>query len=359
MNSKLLSILLLLFVFSGCVKEDVIYHPIELQYALFNDKPNPVTSNYISLHCPTDEKVEFVIFGGDGKYTVSNTDKSKLGVNLMNGYLTLSPLASGEVIVTINDGHNNSFILNVHIKNELRVKLNSNENEGNIFDLMEFNLFSNSGEAFTLLDLTEAYDSIVWTCNNTNQRYKILHHSDNSTHFSWKWSNCFFVPAEFETCLLGYKNNRVISADTVKVNIVNDRDFLSYNWKDVLYTSKGSTGYHNVFSKEYEFATYSVVKNLTPAIFFFLINSCNDSEAVFSQKSRQVLIDYINSLYSTPIYGSDNILINEIYNKTFKNREEGTIPELIWQTPKSRIALVKTNQEPYNYPKYRILAEPV
>lgn len=345
---------------SSCEKDDDNYHPIELQYAIFNDKPNPVTNNQVTINFPTESKTELVIFGGDGTYSISNSDDTKLGISRNDGYLTLTPLAPGNVVVTISDGLNNSYSLKVEIKSQFRVKMNAKEKEGNIFDLMEFNLFSYSEKDFTLLDLTEAYDSLVWLCSNTNQRYEILGHSGNSTHFVWQWSNCFFLPAEYETVLLGYKNNQIITSDTVSVNIINNRDFLGYNWKDVTGTSKISKGYHNVFSKEYDFATCSVVNDGVPSLSLFLFRTNNDNEATFAQKSKQVLLDYINSLYSAPTYSSDgNNSLSEVYKTIFKNKEEGTTPECIWVTPKSRIALIKKHEEAVNYPTYEIYAEPV
>lgn len=355
----ILSLFAICLLYSSCEKDDDNYHPIELQYAIFNDKANPVTNNQVTINFPDDTKKELVIFGGDGNYSISNSDETKLGISRIDAYLTLTPLAPGNIDITISDSHNNSYTLKVQIKRQLRVKMNVKEKEGNIFDLMEFNLFSYSEEDFTLLDLTEAYDSLVWLCSNTNQRYKILEHSGNSTHFVWQWSNSFFLPAEYETVLLGYKNNQVITSDTVSVNITNKRDFLGYNWEDVTSTSKISTGYHSVFSKGYDFATYSVVSDGAPLLSLFLSRTNNDNEATFAQKSRQILLDYINSLYGAPAYAGDNTqLLSESYN-TFKNKEEGTTPECIWVTTKSRIALIKRFDQADNCLKYEIFAEPI
>ncbi len=186
MKTKLLFLLLLLATVIGCQKEDDNYHPIELQYAVFNDKPNPVINNQVTINFPTETKKELVVFGGDGTYSINNSDEKKLGISRVNGYLTLTPFEPGNVVVTISDGRNNSYSLKVEIKSQLRVKMNVKKKEGNTFDLMEFNLFSYSEKDFTLLDLTEAYDSLVWTCCNTNQRFRLLEHSGNSTHFIWK-----------------------------------------------------------------------------------------------------------------------------------------------------------------------------
>lgn len=359
MKTKLLSFLLLLATVIGCQKEDDKYHPIELHYAVINDKPNPVTNNQVTINFPSETKKELVIFGGDGAYSINNSDEKKLGISKMDGYLTLTPLAPGNVVVTISDGQNNSYSLKVEIKSQLRVKMNVKQKEGNIFDLMEFNLFSYSEKDVTLLDLTEAYDSLVWVCTNTNQRYKILEDSGNSTHFTWKWSNCFFLPAKYETALLGYKNNQLISGDTVTVDIANNKDFLGYNWKDVVRTSRYNIGYQNVFLKGYDFVTYSILTEGVPSASLFLIDNKNTGEHAFALKSKQILFDYTCSLYSTPTYSQDSPTLLTNYNEQFKNKKNGAVPECIWITPKSRIVLLNEYDEAEEYSKYEIYAEPV
>jgi hypothetical protein len=346
------------FLCVSCNKDDDDLQPIELQYAVFNDKANPVTNNQVTISFPDETKAELVIFGGDGTYFINNSDDTKLSISSTDAYLKLTALKPGNVDVTINDRHNNSYILKVQIKSQLRVKMNAKEKEGNIFGLMEFNLFSYSEEDFTLLDLTEAYDSLVWVCSNTNQRYKILEYSYNSSRFTWKWSTCFFLPEEYETVLLGYKNSQVITSDTVSVNIVNNKDFLGYNWVDVVSTSTAGTSYHNVFQKKYDFKTRSVVTDDAPSEYLFL-HSTTEREAIFAPKSRQILFNYANLLYSSPTYSSDEgNSLSEVYNKLFKNKNKSATPEYIWVTSKSKIALLKKYDSINGYSNYEIYAEP-
>ncbi len=358
MKTKLLFLLLLLATVIGCRKEDENNHSIELQYAVFNDKSNPVTNNQVTINFPAETKKELVIFGGDGTYSINNSDETKLAISKIDGYLTLTPLAPGNVMVTISDGRNNSYALKVQIKSQLIVKMNAKEKEGNIFDLMEFNLFSYSEKDFTLLDLTEAYDSLVWTCCNTNQRFRLLEHSWNSTHFTWKWSNCFFLPAEYKTCLQGYKNSKVVSGDTISINIANNKDFLGYNWKDVVRTDRYNTGYQNVFLKEYDFVSYAIITDGVPFACLYIVDHMNIEKPVFALKSKQILFDYMCSLYSKPTYSQDNVSLLTNYNELFKNKKDGAVPECIWITPKSKIVLLKEYDGVKEYFKYKIYAEP-
>ncbi|WP_321286296.1 hypothetical protein [uncultured Sunxiuqinia sp.] len=345
------------FLFFSCNKDDDDFQPIQLQYAILNDKPNPITNNQISLNFPSETKNELIIFGGDGKYAINNSDNTKLSISYADGYLTLTPLAAGNVTVTITDTHNNFYALAVQIINQLELNMSAKKEAGNIFDLMVFNLNTSYEGRITLLDLTETYDSIVWLCTNTSQRFRVLESQENSGSFTWQWSNCFFLPAVYETCVLGYKDSQIISSDTVYVDIANDKDFLGFNWDDV--ESKVSTGYENIFSDEYYFVTHENVTNNIPSISLFLSKNYIENEAAFFSKSKEILLGYINTLYSEPTYSNDedNSLFG-IYNNLFKNRKEDVTPEYIWITSTSKISLLKKYDINNGFSKYEIYAEP-
>jgi hypothetical protein len=167
------------------------------------------------------------------------------------------------------------------------------------------------------------------------------------------------LPAKYETALLGYKNNQLISGDTVTVDIANNKDFLGYNWKDVVRTSRYNIGYQNVFLKGYDFVTYSILTEGVPSASLYLIDNKNTGEHAFALKSKQILFDYTCSLYSTPTYSQDSPTLLTNYNELFKNKKNGAVPECIWITPKSRIVLLNEYDEAEEYSKYEIYAEPV
>jgi hypothetical protein len=129
------------------------------------------------------------------------------------------------------------------------------------------------------------------------------------------------LPAKYETALLGYKNNQLISGDTVTVDIANNKDFLGYNWNDVVRTDRYNIGYQNVFLKGYDFVTYSIVEEDIPSACLFLVDNKNIGEPTFSLKSKQILFDYICSLYSTPTYSQDNGSLLTNYNELFRNKK--------------------------------------
>lgn len=103
----------LVFIISGCSKNE--NDPIMLCYSIFNDKPNPVIGNQVKIEYPALEKTQLVIIGGDGSFTISNSDATKLKVDINDRLIDLTPLSTGEITLTINDQSKNSYILNVSI----------------------------------------------------------------------------------------------------------------------------------------------------------------------------------------------------------------------------------------------------
>jgi len=103
---------------------------------------------------------------------------------------------------------------------------------------------------------------------------------------------------------------------------------------------------------------YTVVTDGIPSVYLFL-HSTNESETAFAPKSKQILFDYINSLYSEATYSSDESnSLSEVYNNLFRNKKEGVTPEYIWVTPASKITLLKEYDSIEGYSKYEIYAEP-
>jgi hypothetical protein len=73
---------IIVLIMSSCSKDS--YEPIQLYYDIYNDKPNPIENNQISLLFPTFDNIKLVIMGGDGNYTVSNLDEAIVNVRMEN-----------------------------------------------------------------------------------------------------------------------------------------------------------------------------------------------------------------------------------------------------------------------------------
>ncbi|MEA4918296.1 hypothetical protein [Proteiniphilum sp.] len=229
-------------------------------------------------------------------------------------------------------------------ENIVQLKLSGSDKEINIFDITIFKV--RPDKSATLLDIMDSCDSIVWYISDLQGSFNI--YQPNS--FIFQWGHNFFLPGEYKTYLLAYKDKKVVYGDTVSINVANNKDFLGYNWKDIKGPIGSSTGYMDVLS-DIELATYQSVYNNVPSVRFFV---WNDSE----ENSDKVLSGYINKLYGTPMYKKEEgeSLLDK-YNELFNYREEGAIPEIIWITPASRIVLLKVPHR-LDWREYEIYAEP-
>lgn len=234
----------------------------------------------------------------------------------------------------------------------IKLKFKTEQTTGNIYEMFVFNLYSEEGG--TLFDIENTYDSLVWTVPDLGSFHLLKKNT-----FIYQWSQVFFLPGKYKTILLGYKDNKIITSDSIYINILKkNTDFLYFNWEDVK-ESNGSKAYADILAKDYTFATYQSIKDSIPSITLFLLNEGKDDEKTFSQKSKEILSNYINTLYSEPTYTEkQNELLTKEYNKLFKNRIEGAKPISIWITPKSKIVLYSYYEEYGGYEEYKIQAEP-
>lgn len=239
----------------------------------------------------------------------------------------------------------------------LVVNLNVKEAQKNIFDLVEFDIAPE--KSMSIADLAEHYDSLVWKVSGLEGSYKVFEYTDYSSSFSFKWSHNFFIPGEYETFLLGYKDDKVIYSDTIPVKIADEKDFLGYNWKDIKGSIGHSVGYEDVLLEDNDIVTYQDMHQDTPSVVLSLWLNGHQDEQAFIRKSEKILSDYITSLYSSPIYDLTDDALLEKYNSLFTYKKENAHPQCIWLTPKSKIVLLKCYDKIFtNYFEYEIYAEP-
>ena len=237
-------------------------------------------------------------------------------------------------------------------KRVINIQVKAKQQTGNIFELIQFDVYPENG--FFALDIEDSYDSLVWTVPELGRFHLFNDHS-----FTWRWSQNFFLPSKYTSVLFGYKDNKIIQADTIYIDIRSDKDFLGYNWKDITESTSHSTGYVNVLSNDYELATYSSFKENAPSIDLFLWSDRNEEESELAKRSEGILFNYISSLYTKPTYTtSTNDLLKEKYNLLFKHKKEGAKPLNIWVTEKSNIVLYTFKEEYADYYHFRIHAEP-
>jgi hypothetical protein len=237
----------------------------------------------------------------------------------------------------------------------VKLKIKVSDNNKNIFEDLIFDVASeNDDPNYNLVmghDLSKCYDSILWKTSNIDGSFKILEQNNNSMVFHKQWANSFSLPGNYTTYLLGYKNNKLIYRDSLAITISNNKDFLEYNWTD----TDDSRSANNNLNKDYSFSTAKKTYQNVPyvALTVYANSGVNYDLFISQNKSQDILLKYINSLYSTPTYGVlDGNIVVEKYKNLFNYQKANAIPLYIWVTTKVKIVLVKSPDFPTNFAVY-------
>lgn len=243
-------------------------------------------------------------------------------------------------------------------------KLSAEQVKVNIFDPVKLSIVDNIGLSPLLYSqiLKATCDSMVWDVKDLNERMLVFAQKKDASHeetiLKFTWIQCFYLPAVYETYLLGYRGGKVISRDTLRIDVANDRDFLCRNWEDV--DDMGhNMGHNNALNGKLEFYTFVSKENDIPTIDLRLFNSDNEKESSFSQKSETELYRFINQLYGKPQYTKDFSELTAKYNELFAVHPEAYTPVAFWLTKKTKVVLLRKNESEENIPECHIHAEPL
>jgi hypothetical protein len=238
----------------------------------------------------------------------------------------------------------------------VKLKIKVSDNNKNIFEDLIFEVHSENDDSNNNLvmgfDLSKCYDSILWKTSNMDGSFKIFEQNNNSMVFHKQWANSFPLPGNYTTYLLGYKNNKLIYSDSLAITISNNKDFLGHNWTDA--DDFGHSDNNNL-TKDYHFSTFKKTYQNLPYVGLnvYANYGANNDLFISQNKSQEILLKYINSLYSTPIYSvSDGNLLIEKYKNLFNYQKANAIPLYIWVTTKVKIVLLKSPDFPTNFAVY-------
>lgn len=245
----------------------------------------------------------------------------------------------------------------------MKIKIIADQPAANIFELASFRLTHENGSDVWLTDVIDVYDSIALEIPDWNIKTFIMSQGSNSAQLTHQWSHNFYLPEQIEMLINCYKDDKIVWSNSAKIRIDNNKDFLGYNWKDITESADHSTGYHDVFERDYSFATYPAFKNEVPSVRLFCRNvkyKKDDEYLAFLEESKNILENLITSLYSEPKYDStDDDLLLSRYNELFRTKYNDLIPLAIWTTRVSSIALVKIKDKFDGNYEYEVHAEPI
>lgn len=174
---------------------------------------------------------------------------------------------------------------NNNVENIIPLKLEIEETQKNIFEHAVFKLFPDKN--FMLFPLMDVYNSITWKVSNIDGRMKVLEQADHSGRFTQQWSHHFYLPGKYQTYISGYKNNKIAYSDTTEIEIINTKDFLRYNWKDIHGSIGHSTGYVDALCEEYSFATFENIHEGIPSVIVYLRDEKKITNLLFLKRAKK------------------------------------------------------------------------
>lgn len=228
--------------------------------------------------------------------------------------------------------------------------------KGNIFDLMSFYLYNESSESINISGLSRVCDSIVWTVDGINGSFRVFEHEEGegwAKHtLTFTWGHCFNYPGEYKTNLAAWKDSKVIFCHQLDITIMNDKDFLGYDWSDITKDSQGWTGYADLLTNNLKLITTYGLSGAVPYAEVCVFGSD-------IAQSYDTLYDYFCGLYSSPTYTDKTDKMWQLYDELFSEQKQypNAYPIAIWMTKRANLVLLLLN-ESTEYPRYMVYAEP-
>ncbi|MCL1653860.1 Uncharacterised protein [Elizabethkingia miricola] len=241
-----------------------------------------------------------------------------------------------------------------------KLSLKTKQSEANIFDVVNFYLEPTAKDKdVSIYDLRMSYDSIVVKTKGEDKGVVVLNAKENSLKLTQTWANYYYLPETSITYLYGYKGNKIVLKDSVRVDIKNSKNFLDTNWKN-FNPEAINTGYSNI-TKPYYFSIRKQKTDNTPSIILYNHwDTPNSSDNPFyTKQSKDILKNYITKLYSKPTYTIEaDGSLDQRFSDHFSAKLNGEKPLAIWITPTSKISLMEYTAFSSNV-NYKIYAEPV
>ena len=164
-------------------------------------------------------------------------------------------------------------------------------------------------------DIREAYDKLEWiVMNKSRDTYSYSLLKDNEMTFSW--GHCFYVLGIDTTALIGSKEGKeVFHCNELTFRILEDKNFLGWNWDELPESSTTGQSYVNVLAPDFELTCQILNGQGKRGIYVYRFNSKNEDEEAFNKESQDKFYRYITKLYGKPIIDKDNAQLDETYLK--------------------------------------------
>lgn len=262
----------------------------------------------------------------------------------------------GETSIIVTDHETGeSATIKVKVTEYPMPRIAVKQSKGNIFDFMDFYIYNEGTQPILLKELDAVCDSIVWTVKGQNGSYQVFYHKADEgyheDHLSMGWGHCFKFPGEYEAYLTAWKENKVVSRDSLDITITDDKDFLGYNWTDITKTSQAWTSYADVLGSSLALMVTSDLNGTVPSVEVRVFNEDNI-------QNYNELYNYFCKLYSQPTYDDqkEKQKIFKLYDELFSEQKKypSDYPCAIWVTERVNFVLLMLEDGS----QYAIYAEP-
>lgn len=193
-------------------------------------------------------------------------------------------------------------------------------------------------------------DSLVWSIRGFEDTKVIMEHGRETIYFD----HLFTHPGELESVLSAYKDGKVISEDVKNITITNKKDFLMFDWEDIISGTAEGGSYHNAFDDNRWFSSGVSCEDGNPVVIFNWNNRENYSE----KENHRILREYISHIYGEPVY-TEKSEVESQWTGLFMRRDDRYRPECIWMTETSVVALFYVYNELTETGDWKIIAEPL
>lgn len=261
----------------------------------------------------------------------------------------------GETDIVVTDHETGeSATIKVKVTEYPMPRLAVKQSKGNIFDMMDFYLYNEDSQSTNFNDLSAVCDSIVWTAEGLNGSFRVFEHKEGDSwvddHLTLAWGHCFKYPGEYKTYLTAWKGSKVVFRHQLDLSVTDNKDFLKYNWNDIIKDSQAWNSYADVFKSSPGLMTTCGLSGAVP----FAEVRLFDSDIA---QNYHTLYDYFCKLYSAPTY--EDKTMRQLYDELFSEQKKYPYahPFAIWVTERANIVLLLLD-ESFEYPGYVVYAEP-
>ena len=357
----------------GKTYEENIYIPEKRMRSVTIDSDIPVRQNdeyfvvnsikYRDHERKMELRLPIDLYAGENTVQVpcALNDSNRISLYCVKEEGDLSELVSPEQKMIVTSDEPQSVVLSTEwLPDECKFKLGvqTDNKLPSSFDLFTFQMLDHEGKYAPFAPaFVEYYDSIIWSADGYPDNERIFYKGKTATSSGRKtitqWASYFYQKEPLWTYLKGYKNGRVIHADSLKLQFY-PKDFLFINWKGTdIHLTDTAIGIYCRLYKDVEFSVLPPHdKDGHIYVKVSLYPKQGEEDASLAIRAKEVLTGLMD--YHL---GTSETFDEASIRERFHCLPSEVTPVTFWQTESTYVVLVLTSSD--EFPQtYYIHAEP-